>query len=140
MGLQVSTQLIIRLDKDSHSPELGYGGVQNLLMRRRDFTAVLCFNDVAAMGTVRALNDAGLRVPEDVSVMGFDDIPSAEYYTPRLTTIRQPLQQMGSTAASLLLRKIAGEKVPEVSRIEPELVIRESTARVRSPGVKEKVS
>jgi len=132
LGLQVPRELIIRLDKDSHSSDLGYLGIQQLLMRRKDFTAVLCFNDVAAIGTVRGLHDAGLRVPNDVSVMGFDDIPAAEYYTPRLTTIRQPLQQMGNVAASLLLKKIAGAKVPEVSRIEPELVIRESTARVRS--------
>jgi len=61
--------------------------------------------------------------------MGFDDIPAAEFYTPRLTTIRQPLQQMGNVAASLLLKKISGAKVPELSRIEPELVVRESTAR-----------
>ena len=97
----MSPELIIRLDKDSNSPELGYEAVQQLLMRRGDFTAVLCFNDVAAIGAVRALHDAGLRVPTDVSVMGFDDILAAEFYTPRLTTIRQPLQQMGSVAASL---------------------------------------
>jgi DNA-binding LacI/PurR family transcriptional regulator len=133
LGLQVSANLTIRLDKDTHSPELGYPGVQGLLMRRRDFTAVLCFNDVSAIGTVRALHDAGLRVPADVAVMGFDDIPAAEFYTPRLTTIRQPLQEMGRVAASLLLRKIAGDKVPDLSRIDPELVIRESTAVRPSP-------
>jgi LacI family transcriptional regulator len=128
LGLPVSSDLTIRLDKDTHSPELGYPGIQGLLMRRRDFTAVLCFNDVSAIGTVRALHDAGLRVPTDVAVMGFDDIPAAEFYTPRLTTIRQPLHQMGSEAATLLLKKIAGGKVPEVVRIDPELVVRESTA------------
>lgn len=133
LGLQVSADLTIRLDKDTHSPELGYPGIQGLLMRRRDFTAVLCFNDVSAIGTVRALHDAGLRVPTDVAVMGFDDIPAAEFYTPRLTTIRQPLQQMGSVAAMLLLKKIAGGKVPEMSRIDPELVIRESTATKSLP-------
>ncbi len=128
LGLQVSPNLTIRLDKDTHSPELGYPGIQGLLMRKCEFTAVLCFNDVSAIGTVRALHDAGLRVPADVAVMGFDDIPAAEFYTPRLTTIRQPLQQMGRVAATLLLQKITGVKVPEMSRIDPELVIRESTA------------
>jgi DNA-binding LacI/PurR family transcriptional regulator len=132
LGLQVSPDLIVRLDKDSYSPEPGYEAVQKLLMRHGDFTAVLCFNDVAAIGAVRALRDAGLRVPVDVSVVGFDDIRSAEFYTPRLTTIRQPLQQMGSVAATLLLKKITGSKVPEISRIEPELIVRESTANVRS--------
>jgi DNA-binding LacI/PurR family transcriptional regulator len=136
LGLQVSPDLIVHLDKDSHSPELGYEAVQKLLMKRGDFTAVLCFNDVAAIGAVRALHDAGLRVPTDVSVMGFDDILAAQFYTPRLTTIRQPLQQMGSVAASLLIKKITGHKVPEMSRIEPELVIRESTANARSASKK----
>jgi DNA-binding LacI/PurR family transcriptional regulator len=129
LGLQVSPELMVRLDKDSHASDLGYLGIQNLLLRRKDFTAVVCFNDVAAIGTVRSLYDAGLRVPSDVSVLGFDDIPAAEYYTPRLTTIRQPLQQMGHAAATLLLEKIAGAKVKENTLIEPELVVRESTAR-----------
>ncbi|WP_263382355.1 LacI family DNA-binding transcriptional regulator [Granulicella arctica] len=133
LGLQVSPDLTILLDKDTHSPELGYPGIQELLHRHRDFTAVLCFNDVSATGTVRSLHDAGLRVPEDVSVMGFDDIPAAEFYTPSLTTIRQPLREMGNVAATLLLRKIAGEKAPGVSRVNPELVVRESTAPVRRP-------
>jgi DNA-binding LacI/PurR family transcriptional regulator len=139
LGLQVSADLTIRLDKDTHSPELGYPGVQGLLMRRRDFTAVLCFNDVSAIGTVRAIHDAGLRVPTDIAVMGFDDIPAAAFYTPRLTTIRQPLQQMGRVAATLLLKKIAGGKVPEISRIDPELVIRESTAMNNSPRGKKRI-
>ena len=124
--------MTIRLDKDTHSPELGYPGIQQLLVRHKNFTAVLCFNDVSAIGTIRSLHDAGLRVPADVSVMGFDDIPAAEYYTPRLTTIRQPLLQMGSIAASLLLRKIEHAKIPEITRVDPELMVRESTAKVRS--------
>ena len=136
LGLQVPSDLVIHLDKDSNSSDLGYLGIQALLMRRKDFTAVLCFNDVAAIGAVRGLHDAGLRVPTDVSVVGFDDIPAAEFYTPRLTTIRQPLQQMGNVAASLLIKKINGTKVPEISRIEPELVVRESTARVRTVRTK----
>jgi LacI family transcriptional regulator len=93
---------------------------------------VLCFNDVSAIGTIRSLHDAGLRVPMDVSVLGFDDIPAAEFYTPRLTTIRQPLQQMGAIAASLLLRKIDQAKIPEISRVDPELIVRESTGKVRA--------
>ena len=131
LGLQVSSDLTIHLDKDTHSPELGYPGIQQLLVRRKNFTAVLCFNDVSAIGTIRSLHDAGLRVPADVSVMGFDDIPAAQFYTPRLTTIRQPLAQMGATAASLLLRKLNHEKVSDVCKIDPELIVRESTAKVR---------
>jgi DNA-binding LacI/PurR family transcriptional regulator len=66
--------------------------------------------------------------------MGFDDIHAAEFHTPRLTTIRQPLKQMGSIAATLLLKKIEQGKVPEVARVDPELIVRESTAKVRSHG------
>jgi DNA-binding LacI/PurR family transcriptional regulator len=133
LGLDVAPDLVLQLDRDSHSPELGYEHMQKLLMRRRDFTAVLCFNDIAAFGVIRALYDAGLRVPEDVSVVGFDDILTAEYYTPRLTTIRQPLMRMGAAAASLLLEKVRGGKTPDATRIEPELILRESTAKAVAP-------
>ena len=132
LGLQVSPDLTIRLDQDTQSPELGYPGIQQLLVRRKNFTAVLCFNDVSAIGTIRSLHDAGLRVPADISVMGFDDIPAAEYYTPRLTTIRQPLKQMGGIAATLLLKKIEKVRVPDLTRVDPELIVRESTAKVHS--------
>jgi DNA-binding LacI/PurR family transcriptional regulator len=129
-GLQVPDDLIIRLDRDLNSPELGYPGVQQLLMRRRDFTAVVCFNDVSAIGSVRALHDAGLRVPADISIVGFDDIQSAAFQVPSLTTIRQPLEQMGGQAATMLLKKLAGERTPDVVKIEPELIVRESTGKV----------
>jgi DNA-binding LacI/PurR family transcriptional regulator len=100
-----------------------------LLLRRRDFTAVLCFNDVSAIGSIRALHDAGLKVPTDVSVLGFDDIQAASYIVPSLTTIRQPLQQMGALAASSLLKKLSHEKLTDTIKVDPELVVRESTAQ-----------
>ncbi len=128
LGLIVDRKLTIQLDKDSTSPEISYPGIHHLIERKRSFTAILCFNDVSAMGSIRALHDAGLRVPNDVSVVGFDDIQSASFHVPRITTIRQPLQLMGSTAASALLRKLSGESVPSILRIEPELIVRESTA------------
>ena len=82
------------------------------------------------MGSIRALHDAGLRVPTDVSILGFDDIQSAAYWqVPSLSTIRQPLQKMGSVAAAALLRKIAGEAAPAIIRVKPELVVRESTCK-----------
>jgi LacI family transcriptional regulator len=132
LGLSVSDDLTIHLEMDSHSPEISYPGIRKLIASRQPFTAVLCFNDVSAMGTIRALHEGGLRVPEDVSVLGFDDIQSASYQVPSLTTIRQPLQQMGSTAARMLLKKLAGESTPDLIRIDPELVVRESTARAAS--------
>jgi DNA-binding LacI/PurR family transcriptional regulator len=132
LSLDVHSELIIQLDKDLNTPELGYPGIHQLLLRRRDFTAVLCFNDISAIGSIRALHDAGLKVPADVSVLGFDDIQAASYIVPSLTTIRQPLQHMGALAATSLLRKLAHEKLPDVIKVDPELVIRESTAQARS--------
>jgi DNA-binding LacI/PurR family transcriptional regulator len=115
------------------SPELGYPVVQQLLAHHRNFTAVLSFNDVAAIGCIRALHDSGLRVPEDVSVVGFDDIKEAAFQTPSLTTIRQPLQQMGELAVKLLLQQLrpSEAKVPAQVAVEPELIIRESTSPAR---------
>ena len=130
LGLRVSPDLTMHLEKDMQSPELGYPGTQQLLMRRRDFTAIVCFNDISAIGCIRALHDGGLRVPHDVSVMGFDDIQSANYYVPSITTIRQPLQVMGELAATTLLKKLARERQPETLRVEPELIVRESTGPV----------
>jgi LacI family transcriptional regulator len=130
-GIEVHEDLMIYLSKDSHSPEISYPGIRQLIASRRPFTAVLCFNDVSAMGTIRALHEAGLRVPHDVSVLGFDDIQSAAFQVPSLTTIRQPLQKMGATAAQLLLKKLANEPIPEFVQVEPELIIRESTAPAR---------
>lgn len=131
LGLAVHESLTIRLEQDSHSPEIGYPGIKTILAAGTPFTAVVCFNDVSAMGVIRALHDAGLRVPQDVSVLGYDDIQSASYHVPSITTIRQPLQRMGSLAASLLLKKLSGEPTDPLHRVDPELIPRESTGPAR---------
>ena len=98
----------------------------------RPFSAIVAFNDIAAIGAIRALQDANLRVPADVSVIGFDDIQMAAYHNPRLTTIRQPLHEMGETAARILLQCLQGSKeYPMDYAVLPELIVRESTAAVR---------
>jgi LacI family transcriptional regulator len=111
------------------APEIGYKPMQALLKKTRDFTAIFCFNDIAAIGAIRALKDAGLRVPEDVSVVGFDDVLSAAYATPSLTTVRQPLVEMGKRGAEVLLGRIADreKELPAEIVMKPELVVREST-------------
>jgi LacI family transcriptional regulator len=130
LGIEIKPELSIHLEENSWSPELGYKPVQELLNRTRNFTALLCFNDISAIGAIRAIQDAGLRVPEDVSVIGFDDIISAGYYKPSLTTVRQPLMEMGKQGAEILLDRIAHptKTYPEEIVVEPELVVRESTA------------
>jgi DNA-binding LacI/PurR family transcriptional regulator len=112
------------------APEIGYKPMKALLEKQRTFTAVFCFNDIAAIGAIRALKDSGCSVPNDVSVVGFDDILSAAYATPSLTTVRQPLHEMGKRGAEVLLDRIANrdkEYPPEIT-MEPELIVRESTA------------
>lgn len=138
LGLEIRPELTIRLERDLSSPELGYPVVQKLLHERRTFTAIVCFNDIAAIGAIRALRDANLLVPEDVSVIGFDDIQVAAYHNPRLTTIRQPLRHMGETAARILLQRLQGSKdYPDELAVSPELIVRETTApanpRARRP-------
>ncbi len=132
LGMPVHDQLKIYLDMHSNSPEISYPGIHDLLAGKQSFTAVLCFNDVSAMGTIRALHEAGLRVPEDVSVVGFDDIQSASYQVPSLTTIRQPLREMGRLGAKILLQKLHGETPPSRVVVDPELIVRESTAPPRA--------
>lgn len=131
LGLAIDERLTIELAMDSTSPEIAYPGIHDLLENKQKFTAILCFNDISAMGSIRALHDYGLQVPEDVSIVGFDDIQSASYHVPSLTTIRQPLKLMGSTAAAALLRRMAHETLPATIEVQPELVVRESSGAPR---------
>lgn len=135
-GITVRPELCIYLEKNSWSPELGYIPTRELLARTRDFTALFCFNDTAAVGAIRAIEDAGLTCPRDISVIGFDDILVAEYTNPRLTTVRQPLHKMGSAAAELLVQRIQspGKPYPDTVWFAPELVVRESTAAAKLPS------
>jgi len=136
LGLEVREELTIQLSGEgsgeSFTPEEGYeegyAFGKKLIDRGHPFTALFAFNDVSAIGAMRALLDAGLRVPDDVSVVGFDDIQSAAFHNPGLTTVRQPLREMGQIAARVLLERLAGgEPGPEVVTVEPELVVRGST-------------
>jgi DNA-binding LacI/PurR family transcriptional regulator len=133
MGIIIEPSHVVQLERDINSPELGYPVMQHVLAARTRFTALVAFNDMSAIGAIRALQDFGLRVPADVSVIGFDDIHAAAFNNPRLTTIRQPLTQMGRAAAQCVLNRIHGsEGFREHIMIEPELVIRESSGPVKS--------
>lgn len=131
LGVPIVPSLISQLEGDSPSPQVGYKATQKILAAEKPFTALFAFNDISAMGAIRALREAKLRVPQDVSVVGFDDIQSAAYQNPALTTVRQPLREMGRIAAETLLERIRrsgqdahrGEIV-----VEPKLIIRETTS------------
>lgn len=129
MGIEIVPERCLQLEEASQTPEAGHALMRDLLQTRRDFTAVFCFNDITALGAVRAICDAGLRVPQDISVIGFDDIITAAFSQPSLTTVKQPLRQMGLRAAQVLLDRIASpdQEWPAEIVMEPELIVREST-------------
>lgn len=141
MNLLVLPEWMVQLELKVSTPELGYVPAIELLNRRanlaasleKQFTAMICYNDIAAIGAIRALREHKLRVPEDISVVGFDDIQAAAFQNPSLTTIRQPLRSMGATAAKILLRRIRAQgSDPDTVPVIPELVIRESTLPPKS--------
>jgi DNA-binding LacI/PurR family transcriptional regulator len=115
------------------SPEEGRAAARHLLSAGTAFTAVFAQSDLLALGAIAELRDAGLRVPEDVSIIGYDDIPVASYIQPPLTTMRQPIRDLGALAARLLIHAIAESRPGEVASerhrlLKPELVMRESVA------------
>jgi LacI family transcriptional regulator len=138
-NLELDPRLIVDLP-ESRDPlssfEQGHQLTEELLHRRRPFTALMAFDDMTAFGAIRALAKAGMRVPEHCSVVGFDDVSPAAIYSPALTTVRQPMEVMGTAAAALVLEAISStlEKKPVRTlhrRIVPELIVRDSTRSVR---------
>jgi DNA-binding LacI/PurR family transcriptional regulator len=130
LGLEMDPDLIVNLESDDPSPQVGYPYAKQLLARKKPFTALFAYNDISAIGAIRAMQEEELRIPQDVSVVGFDDVQWAAFHTPSLTTVRQPLGKMGQIAAETLIRMIEdhGEHSSEIA-IEPTLVVRESTGR-----------
>src|SRR6266481_2371653 len=136
LALEINERLVVQLEGESPSPILGYQVTSKLLAAGEPFTALFAFNDISAIGAIRALREAGRRVPDDVSVVGFDDIQSAAFQNPALTTVRQPLRQMGILAAETVLSRInapaKSSTHPKNILVEPELIVRETTARPRA--------
>jgi len=132
LGIVIDPNLVVRLQSTDPSPQLGYPYAKELLARNKPFTALFAYNDISAIGAIRAFQEEGLRVPTDISVVGFDDILDAAYHTPSLTTVRQPLNKMGVIAAETLIARIEGSKdYPHRIPIAPELIVRESTAQAK---------
>jgi DNA-binding LacI/PurR family transcriptional regulator len=110
--------------------EFGYRAGRELL-NKADFTAVFCSNDLTALGLLHAFREAGVRVPADVSVVGFDDVPESAHFWPPLTTIRQDFAEVGRRAIGLLLGELGAEGAGVADLIRPQLVLRSSTG---APG------
>jgi len=113
-------------------PEAAIEAVDELLALPAPPTAICCYNDMTALGALRAIRARGLRVPEDVSVTGFDDLFFAAYLQPPLTTVRQPMRRMGQLAMENLLKLMSGEDSVAQSRVEAELIVRASTGRAKT--------
>jgi len=102
------------------------------LREEPNFTAVFCSNDQMALGVLHAFREAGIRVPDDVSVVGFDDTPEAAHFAPALTTVRQNFVEIGTRAVALLLGELHGASDLDREPIAPQLIVRASTATRRA--------
>ena len=127
-SLQVDERLITMSD---YTERGGHRAMQSIISKNIPFSAVVALNDQMALGAILALGQAGLRVPDDVSVIGMDDLPSAAFFSPPLTSVSQPVYEMGRHAADMLLNVVAGNGVelPRGLSLNPKLVIRDSTRR-----------
>ena len=142
-GIKLDQRLVFQLP-GLVDPASGFeGGVEltrQMLKTGLKFTAVLAFDDLTALGVVRGLTEAGLRIPEDCSVVGFDDVLPAAVATPAITTIHQPLNEMGLLAANWMLEAVDAREhgtvqTPRLHQAEPALVVRKSTAApIRKAG------
>jgi DNA-binding LacI/PurR family transcriptional regulator len=136
VGLEIDPQLTLQLP-DAFDPNSGFEGgmrlTEELLQKRKKFTALLAFDDLTALGSIRALTKAGMKVPEQCSVIGFDDVALSALSAPSLTTVRQPLEAMGNLAVNIIMEGVTAAQEKRDwnithQRVAPELVIRESTS------------
>jgi LacI family transcriptional regulator len=135
LKIAIEPHLVVALEGDDPTPEPGRVATQKLLAAGVPFSAIFAFNDLSAMGAIVALREAGVDVPTEVSVLGFDDVVGAATNNPPLTTVRQPLQEMGRVAATALLQRIrhpkggaAPAQTAESILVLPTFVERKSTA------------
>jgi len=135
VGLRLDPQLVVEIKGGNSTYAEGYQLTEQLTERKREFTALVAFDDLTACAAIRALTKSGRVVPRDCSVVGFDDIPSSAFYNPPLTTIQTQLELQGSLAAEILeeLIRASVEKrvsIPKHRKVTPRLIVRESTCPV----------
>jgi DNA-binding LacI/PurR family transcriptional regulator len=137
-GLEIDSNLIMQLP-EAFDPNSGFEGgfrlTEELLQRRKKFTALVAFDDLTALGAIRALNKASVSIPEQCSVVGFDDVALSAMAVPSLTTVRQPLEAMGNLAVNIIMEGITASQEKRDwtirhHRAAPELVIRESSRAI----------
>lgn len=123
-GVELDPDLVVSggFDRD-----LAASALKDLMAKRRDFTAIVCLNDQMAVGCLLAARELGLRVPEDLSIAGFDDLPVTEILDPALTTVRVPMRELGRRGMTLLLERKRGQGKDHHAKLECDLVIRAST-------------
>jgi DNA-binding LacI/PurR family transcriptional regulator len=132
-GIEFASELAVHGDG---RPEGAVAAVDGLLRLADPPTAICCYNDMTALGAMRAIRARGLRVPEDLSVAGFDDLFFAEYLEPALTTVRQPMRRMGELAMENLLKLMSGEESVAQVKVDAELIVRGSSGKVKTnPGI-----
>jgi DNA-binding LacI/PurR family transcriptional regulator len=129
--LEAAGAPIPKILRGDWTPRSGYELGQRLL-EIPELTAVFVANDQMALGLLRRLHEAGREVPRDLSVVGFDDIPEAAYFTPPLTTVRQDFAELGRRCLQVLLCRIEGEEAPPRVVVAPDLVVRDSTGPAQS--------
>ncbi len=130
-GVKADDGLTIKESAVGWGPEAGYCSMERILRTGKRFTAVSAFDDISAFGAIRAISEAGLRVPDDISVVGFDDLPAAAFYNPPLTTVHNSMVEMGRQGAEMLHTLMAGEGLDRQARkvlTKNRLVVRKSTA------------
>jgi LacI family transcriptional regulator len=136
VSLRLDPKLMVQMEGTASSYEGGFEAMTQLLRQGRHFTAVMAFDDLTAFGAIRALTQAELKVPEQCSVVGFDDVAAAAYYNPPLTTVAQSMEELGKIGASIFLHTIQAQQrngtrvEPVLRKVKPVLVVRGSVATV----------
>lgn len=132
LRIEIFPELVLQIEGINSTPDLGYPYGKQLIERKVAFTALVAYNDISAIGAMKAFREANLRIPHDISIVGFDDISIASFSIPPLTTIRQPLEEMGRIAAKTVVGLIERQEeyVQEIA-VEPRLIARGSTAPPR---------
>ena len=131
-GIAIDDDLAIVAEGSSERH--GYDAVQRLLNLAAPPSAIFFANDMLAIGAMKALEERQIRIPRNMSIVGFDDVPMAEFVSPPLTTIRQPAFEKGARATELLIQSLESQEPPQSQVLEGELIVRKSTARAPAQG------